>query len=481
MTSSLLITNCKILTLNKKRELVYPGAILIEEKQIRQIGDSRELENKYPLIEKLDVQGKLVMPGLINSHVHAAHILLRGGPSQDKNHLDWLVNVLYPAIYNYNEETVRTAYSLFSIEAISRGVTTIVDNVCWGNRKDLSTSAIETLLNTGMRAIHAKVFSDCSSTEQEDLVKLIQRKGNRKSEFSFEVEPLEKTLIFIENLINTYHTRNQDLIRIWPAPGSPLSVSPEAIRGAFSLAEKYDTMVTVHLAETQSTSSYKDMSITKYLEIIGGINSRLLAAHCVWMNDHDLRILKHYDAKVVNNVVSNMFLGSGIAPISKMIDLGITVGLGTDDMNCNNSTNMFSDMKICALAQKVNQLDASAITAEKVLEMATIEGAKAIGMSEKIGSLEPDKHADLIVLDLDQPHLTPCFHIPSTLVYQANGSEIESVMVDGKWLMKNKTIQFIDPQDLSKIINESQETAQRILENSEMGHLMHRGWKSTVT
>jgi cytosine/adenosine deaminase-related metal-dependent hydrolase len=195
------------------------------------------------------------------------------------------------------------------------------------------------------------------------------------------------------------------------------------------------------------------------------------------MEDRDLKLLKKYDVKVVNNVVSNMFLGSGIAPVSKMVDLGITVGLGTDDANCNNSTNMLVDMKFAALAQKARQLDAAALSAEKVLEMATIDGAKTLGLENEIGSLEPGKRADLIILDMEAPHLKPCHHIPSTIVYQARGTEVEAVMIDGKWLMQNRRPLFLtDFEQEKKVLADAQRVSLAVLKRAGMEHLKNRGW-----
>lgn len=473
--SKLLIKNGNILTVNKAREIIHNGAILIDENTISEVGYSKDLEEKYPYVEKFDAQGMVILPGFINAHVHAAQILLRGGPSQDKNHLDWLANVLYPAINNYDDEAVIKAYQLFSVEAVRSGITTIVDNIVWGDRKSLTEVALDTLEDIGLRTFFARIYSDLSNPDQDFILGIIRGKDTKINRNRFPIGKIEDTLTSIENLMSRYNNKQNSLINVWPAPGIPIFVSPEGLKGALILAEKFDSMFTIHLAETKSTSSHAGMSVIEFLEFLNVLSPRLAAAHCVWADYHDLRLLKINDVKVINNVVSNMFLGSGIAPISRMIDLGITVGIGTDDANCNNSVNFLSDMKITALAQKVKELDASVITAEKIIEMATIDGARVIGKEDKLGSIETGKIADLILLDMDQPHLIPCFHIPSTIVYQANGSEVDSVMVNGKWLMKRKEILFLK-SSVEDVLSAGQYSAIRILKKSGMEHLSNRGW-----
>lgn len=474
----LLITGGTVLTVNPNRDVIDHGAVLIDGDHIVEVGKTIELENKHPQVTRFDAAGKLIMPGLVNAHVHAAQILLRGGPSQDKNHLDWLANVLYPAIHHYDEETTHIAYRLFCIEAVRSGTTTIVDNVIWGNRKNLTDVALQTLQSIGLRTIYARIYSDISDPDQDYLLNIMRGKDPKIKRTSFPSGDIDETLTSIEALMNQYNTIESGLVSVCPAPGIPIFVSPAGLKGGLELAMKFDTIFTIHLAETETTSIFKGISVVEYLGFLNVLHPRLLAAHCVWVNDHDIRLLKQHDVKVANNVVSNMFLASGIAPVAKMLNFGLTVCLGTDDANCNNTVNMFTDMKFAALAQKVRELDASAITAEKVIEMATIDAARAIGLQYQIGSLEPGKRADLIIVDLDHPHLKPCFHIPSTLVYQANGSEVESVMVHGKWLLKNNTIQFLENISEDELLDQAQKASLTVLRKSGMEHLCNRGWLS---
>jgi cytosine/adenosine deaminase-related metal-dependent hydrolase len=188
--------------------------------------------------------------------------------------------------------------------------------------------------------------------------------------------------------------------------------------------------------------------------------------------------MKVHDVKVANNVVSNMFLASGIAPVAEMINTGVTVGIGTDDCNCNTSVNMLSDMKFAALAQKVRYLHSAAITAEKVLEMATIDGARTVGLDDEIGSLEPGKKADLILIDAMQPQMVPCHSIPSALVYQAYGHEVDTTIVDGRVLMENRKLEGLAAEHEVELIRAAQIASEEVVQRAGMERIRDRGWKA---
>jgi atrazine chlorohydrolase/5-methylthioadenosine/S-adenosylhomocysteine deaminase/melamine deaminase len=277
--------------------------------------------------------------------------------------------------------------------------------------------------------------------------------------------------------MNKYHGTAGGRISVWPAPGIVHFLTIDGMLGALSLAEKHDTMVSTHLAESPADAEIYGVSSTQFLAYIGYLNKRLLAGHCVWMKDRDLRILKKFDVKVSHLPVSNQFLASGIAPVARMLGFGITVSIGTDDVNCNESVNMVSDMKHVALLQKVNNLDSGAITAEKVLEMSTIDGARAIRMEDQVGSIEVGKKADIIVIDLQRPHLKPCHHIPAVLVYQANGSEIDTTIVDGKILMTGGKPTILSEAEEKKAMEDAQNASIKIAERAGMHWRRDRGWQ----
>lgn len=376
-----------------------------------------DISAKYKAKKEINASGKAVLPGLVNAHTHAVLILLRGGLSQDRNLYDWLINVLCPGMSVFNANDAKVAAKLFCVESIKRGSTTFADNAGRGDAEVMAANTIDTYIKCGLRAVYARMFNDQKTHDHLLHACKLKEPDIKHTPHFVAVEDTNEALKSIESLMNKYNGAGNGRISVWPLPGISSFVKEEGLLGALELAKKHDVMVSTHIAETAYDANCCDVSMAQYLANIGYLNSRLLAGHCVWMTDKDLYLLKMFDVKVANLAVSNQYLGSGVAPVVKMIHLGITVGLGTDDANCNDSFNMFTDMKQAALIQKAVNLDASVITAEKILEMANIDGAKAIGMEDEIGSIEVGKKAEIITVNLELPHLKPCHHIPSTLVY----------------------------------------------------------------
>ena len=269
-------------------------------------------------------------------------------------------------------------------------------------------------------------------------------------------------LATIEKLMNRYHGYEDGRISVWPSPGVAKMCSKEAFLGCKELARKRGVSVTLHMCEAPVDRYLHGISAVEYLDNIGFLGPDVLGAHCVQMDDRDIRIFARSGAKVATNPVSNMYLGNGIAPVTDLMTAGITIGLGTDDGMANGNVNMFSDMKIFTLAQKGHYRDAAAVTAERVLEMATIEGAKAINMDHQIGSLEIGKKADLITLNLTSENMVPRYSIASTIVYQALGNEVETVVVDGRIIMDDRTPCWLPESEEVNFLKLAQETSERI-------------------
>jgi len=477
-TISLVIKDGKILTMDSERKIFEKGSIAIDGDKIIDIGKNKEILLKYNPKKEIDAKGMVVLPGFINSHTHAIHNLLRGGLSQDRNLYDWLVNVLYAGLNQYTGADAIIASKLYCIESIRSGITTTIDNADWGMVDELAENTIETYQKFGIRAAYARMFSDKDPKSEGPLLEALEKKEPSVVHAPSYIEETSKAIVSIERLMKKYHTSAEGRISIWPSPGIVHFVTIDGMLNALRLAEKYDTMVSTHLAESPADATIYGISTTQYLSYIGYLNKRLLAGHCVWVDDRDIRLLKKYDVKVSHLAVSNQFLASGIAPVAKMINYGVTVSIGTDDCNCNESVNMISDMKHVALLQKVKNLDSGAITSEKVLEMATIDGARTVGMENKIGSIETGKKADIIIINMQYPHLKPSHQVPSTLVYQANGSEIDTTIIDGKILMNNRKLTFISGKEEEKIMDEAQKASIRIAEKAGMQFRLKRGWQT---
>lgn len=466
MVESLLIKNAIVMTMDPAHRVLETGFIRIETDKISAI-DSMTKLGKSNSDKVIDAKGKLVMPGLINVHTHADAVLLRGGLSQERSLYDWMLNVLYPAQRCYTIEDTRIGEILFIDEAIRSGITTIVNNE-GGQMHEFHETRLDVLEKSGMRVMYGRMFNDLTYPIFVDHYKILEAKSpNVRHIEDYMVEDTRSALNSVEDLIKKYNTED-NLVHVWPSPHGPAWCSKEGLIESLELARKYDTEISIHLAETDLEFKHFSMSSTEYLDSIKFLDPRLVAAHCVWVNDRDIRLLKQKNVKVAHQPTSNMYLSSGFAPIPKMLAEGITIGLGSDDPNCNDSVSIMNEMRAAALIHKANSLDPTSITAEQVTKMATIEGAKAIGMDKYIGSLEVGKKADIIILDLKAPHLTPIHHLPSVLVYQARGTEIDTVIVNGRILMENRKLTWMSEDDENRLLDQAQEASIAVKERAHL-------------
>ncbi|MGH2358587.1 MAG: amidohydrolase [Candidatus Limnocylindria bacterium] len=476
----LLITGAHVVTVDAERRVLNPGYVAVSGHDIESVG----LQSDCPYQDAEHVTnaaGKVLLPGFINAHTHALHSLMRGGLSDDRVLYDWLLNVVRPGLSVYTEEDVRIAATLFCIESIRSGITTFVDNAEFiASRFDMAADVtIDTYKQFGVRAIYARMFYDTLPAGLENYAIAVESK---EPEIVRQDELLEETSAALESigaLIKRHHGSGDGRIQVWPSPGVAVLCTREGLLGAKQLAQSYGAMVTIHVAESAFDRFQAGVSSVEYLASIGFLGPDVLAGHCVQIDENDIRILRNLGVKVANNAVSNLFLGSGVAPVAEMQAAGIVVGLGTDDGNCNCSTNIISDMKIAALAQKGKYRHPTAVTAEKALEMSTIDGARAVGMEDMIGSIEAGKKADLVLIDLSsRAHLVPMFNVPSVLVYQAMGDEIDTVIVDGQILMEGGILRGLSLEQEREILHDAQRASEGIVERAGFRRLRDRGWPS---
>lgn len=415
--SSILIKNAYIVSMVSP---ISKADLLIEDDKIVEIGIIERKADKV-----IDATGKVIMPGFINAHTHIAMSLFRGY-SDDLELLDWLNNV-WKVEDNMSEEDVYYASLLSEIEMIKSGTTTFNDHYFFENK--IADATIE----TGMRAVLSRFIIN----ENEEAQKRIEE---------------------AEELYNTYNNSGSGRIHVVVGLHAPYTCPPKTIEAGVRLAKKYNLPIHIHYLETkdeiiQIKEKY-NKSVTDYLNDLGVFDSHVILAHGVQICKDDLEILKKIKGGVVHNPISNEKLGSGIANIKNLIDNGILVALGTDGQGSTNTLDMFEEIKSAAYLQKVSYEKASAISAEDVLKMATINGAKVMGLENEIGSLEVGKKADIIIIDLNKPHLCPVHDLYSTLAYSANGADVESVIIDGKLVMENRKLLTIDEELVIKKCNE---------------------------
>ncbi|QQK08390.1 amidohydrolase family protein [Miniphocaeibacter halophilus] len=463
----ILIKNGIIVTVNSKREILYNGALAIKDNRIIDVGENKSLTNKYTDVKKtIDAKGKVVFPGFINTHTHLFQSLLKGlGDDMELHH--WLSDMMFQAAIYLTEENVYYGAMSGGIEAIKSGVTTTVDYMHTHSKPKLTDSIVEAYKDLKIRGIIGRGMINTGNEFGTPL------------ELTQDIKTVEEDLY---RLFDRYHNIENGRIQIGTSPSSVWAATDEMLKRVYDITNEYNALFAVHLSETDfnNVASNKIHGKDDFDTLIDlGINGEnVLMVHCVVLNDKQLLKAKEYNMKVSHNVVSNMYLASGTAPITKMIEMGLTVGLGVDGAASNNSQDIIETMKITALQQKVKTLDPVSITAEKVLEMATIDGAKAIGLDKEIGSIEIGKKADLLVFNpMLNPKAIPMHNPVSTLVYSSGVENVETVIIDGNIVMENRKILTLDSEEetLKKIQNSAEDLCSRgNITNRMSGHKWNR-------
>jgi 5-methylthioadenosine/S-adenosylhomocysteine deaminase len=406
----LLIKDGLVVTMNSRREIFQRADVAISDGCILKIAPDLEL----PAKSIIQARDHAVLPGLVNAHMHET---LTRGACEDLPLDRWLVEVCFPLDRSYTYDIVHAAALMCQAEMILGGTTTFVDIYRY------PAACAEVSQVSGLRAVLTPQIL---------------------------IDPPEvgESIESAEAFVSTWQGRNP---RITPGfgPHAPYSCPPEAYRRIAELAEKYDAPIHTHLAETRwevgVIAERYGCSPTEYLLRQGMLSPRLSVAHGVYLTEAEILLLAEHGTAVVYNPTSNMKLASGVAPVPEMLSSGLVVGLGTDSNLSNNNLDMWEEMRTGAVLQKLHHNDASALPCGTILEMATLGSAKALGMAEKIGSLEPGKQADMILVDLNQPHLWPLFQgrhlrLVEQLVYSANAADVTHTIVAGQVLMADRQL-----------------------------------------
>lgn len=410
------------------------GFIAIKDGKISQIG---KVTKAFSIRAKrtLDGQGKVALPGLVNCHTHVAMTLFRG-IAEDKTFDEWWRETLWPLEQKLKRSHIYDGALLGCLEMTKSGTT------CFADMYFYEDAVVEAVKKSGLRAVLAPGIIEAGSS-----------KMGRKM--------LQEAI----KIAQEYHGCADGRINIQLGPHAACTCSPELLKETRKAASKLKIGLHIHLAESQSMakSMRKEFGLTEteLLEKVDFLKPDVLAAHCIHLSKEDMQIIKKHDVKVAYNPVANMKLASGVPKIHDLLRLGVIVGIGTDGAACNNSSDMFESMKFAALLQKEYYADPTVLPAEKVLRMATIEGAKALGLENIVGSLEVGKKADLILIDLEKPHLTPTHDFYANLVYSAHGSDVDTVIVDGEILMEDRKVKTLNE---SEVMEKAQKTAHGLIE-----------------
>ena len=423
-----LITNAYVLDMVGDTANIEKKEILINDNIIEII--DKEIDKDIEVDEKINAKNMLVMPGLVNTHTHLAMSIFRGYKT-DKKLMDWLEDAIFPVEEKLQPDDIYWNSYLSCLEMIKSGTTTCND-MYFGMNK-----TVEAINDTGLRAVVAWCIKD-------DAIK----------------DKIEKTREYARK----YNQDSNSKIKIFVSADAPHTCNPDTIQLCVDLAKELNTGLHIHLSETideetKIQSRYAKRS-TEYLNDLNAFDVPVVLAHGIYVSDSDIEILKTIKGGISHNPISNCKLSSGICDVAKLRANGITIGLGTDGIGSTTTMDMFEEMKTAAYLQKVNATESNVFSAYDILKMATIDGAKVLGMDDQIGTLEPGKKADLIFIKTDKPHMCQANDVCHNLVYSSNGADVESVMIDGKLIMQNRKMINIDEK---QVMRQVKKIAKRLL------------------
>lgn len=457
-----LFIHATIVTMNPARDIIEAGAVYISGDRIQDVGPTLDLQARYPQAEVIDCANRVIIPGMINTHTHLFQTLLKG-LGDDRILKDWFTSMTGPSAVVLTPDDCYAAALHGCVESIKAGVTTLVDFMYVHPRSGLTEPVIQAFEETGMRGVVGRGYMTAGADVgvPEPLI-----------------EDVDAALADARRLIRQYNKPGAR-VQVGLAPCMIWGVDQETLEKTRRLADEEGALITFHVSETPFEIEISlrrfGMRDLPFLEHLGFLGPDVLAVHCVYCDDKDIRILKLRDVKVSHNPCSNMYLASGFAPIPQMLLAGVTVSLATDGPASNNNHNLIHSLKFAALLHKGYHRDATIITAEKVLEMATIDGARALGLQDEIGSIEAGKKADLVVLQFDNFFATPLHNPVSALIYAALGNEPELVMIDGQVVMQNRLMQTISE---ARVLELAQAAATGVSERAGTARFKHRPWRS---
>ncbi len=418
MNNTILIKNALILNPNNFEN--KKQSLLIKDDLIAEIAETIDEGNVDKII---DAEGKILLPGLINTHTHLSMTLFRG-LADDLSLDSWLNDHIWPMEANLNGDYCYIGALLGAVELIKSGTTTFSDMYFY--MEDVAR-AVE---DAGIRAVLSYGMIDFGDAERREA-------------------EIEENL----QLFKSCNGMADGRIKVFFGPHSPYTASEDLLIKVRELADEYNMGIHIHVSETEKeindSLDERGLRPFEYLEKIGFLGPDVVAAHCVWLSDEEIEIIKKHNVKVSHNPCSNMKLASGIAPVSKLIENDICVSIGTDGASSNNNLDLIEELKTASLLQKVSTLDPKVLSSDEAITMATIKGAEALGLENEIGSIEVGKKADIILIDTNSANMVPdSSSLSSNVIYSANGSNVDTTICNGKILMENKKLTVLDEQEI---------------------------------
>lgn len=459
-----LFQNAIVVTVNENRDVYFSGSVLVVGERIAKVGPVAEVEEAMRAegffakevvnrVEIIDCQGKIIFPGFISTHNHLYQTMLKGC-GDDMVLSKWLETMTFPASAHLQEENAYYGAMIGLLDGLHSGITTQLDYMYPHPIEGLTDPVIAAFLETGVRGVLGRGGMDSGAEFGVDS-RIMQKP-----------QDVERDLL---RLFDRYHLKHGDQMRIWTAPAALWSNSEEMLTMLWELTKHYNTGFSCHISETpfdrEAVFQRHGMTELDFLEKHGMVGSNVMLVHAVYLTKRDIKMAADYGMSISHNTASNMYLSSGVAPIPAMLEAGLVVSLGLDGAASNNGQDMLELMKLTALLHKVHTLDPTIISAEKVLEMATIEGARALGMDDIIGSLEVNKYADLVVFDaLNAAKAIPMHNPVSTLVYSSTENNINQVVISGKDVLVDGIVTSIP--DERQVLTIAQEEADKLAERA---------------
>lgn len=418
LEADLLILGGTVIPMNRDMEVIADGAVAIIDGKIAALGSRDRVTGACTARQSIDATGKLVMPGLINTHTHTPMTVLRGY-GDDMALDEWLNKSIWPWEHEHvNPDTVRANSRLAIIEMVRAGITTFADMYFYG------TATAPLVSEIGVRAVLGEAYAEGGPY------------------------PFDHTVQATAELVERY--ADDPLLTVSVVAHSAYACTRERLLKCAEMAAEYGAPLHTHLSETldetETVLAQTGMRPVAYMDSLGILTPGTVAAHCIHIDSEEMGLLAERGVSVSHTPQSEMKLASGVAPIPEMLAAGLTVGLGTDGVASNNVLDVFEEMKAAALLHKVTTGDPTALDARTVCRMATIDGARALGMGDEVGSLEPGKSADVILVDLDSPHAVPCSNPFSHAAYVLGGSDVATVIIEGRTIMLDRQLLTVDEE-----------------------------------
>jgi 5-methylthioadenosine/S-adenosylhomocysteine deaminase len=416
----LIVSGGTEVTMDSGRAVIPDGSVAVRADSILAVGPRAQIEARYRAAQMIDARGHLVLPGFINGHTHVPMTLFRG-LHDDVTLNDWLYKYIFPAeAKNVNEEFVRWGTRLAAAEQIRAGVTTFADMYYFED------AIAEETKGAGMRGVLGETFIDFPAPDNKS-----------------EAEMLAYTEKFLKRW------QGDPLIHAAVAPHSIYTCSKKTLQDAAALARKYHAPILIHVAEMkkelEDSEKANGMSPVQYLEKIGVLGPDIVAAHCIFVDEADRKLLAERGTGCVHNPSSNMMIASGVSRVPEMRAAGVAVGLGTDGpAGSNNDLDLMEEIDLAAKLAKISKMDPLALGAKDVVAMATIDGARAVHMDKEIGSLEAGKKADLLLISLNEPNAVPMYDIYAQIAYSLKGSDVDTVVIGGRVVMRDRKLLTVD-------------------------------------